>query len=194
MAIFGRQSAATTPAVPATASERLTAERHGAINTLANLDARRGAEFRQLHANAEAAVACVLDAERRLLAARDHVSVTDAARLSASISNERTRGQFEAWLTETSSPAIALFVREMSDEIDRTNRLVSGYSAADRDVVTGRRVKTTHTNVASIEARTAACRAAIAAAQELRLTEPDHAAVPAALAALRAALPAVSAT
>ena len=191
MAIFGRHSAASPPAVPATAADRLTSERRGAINTLANLDARRGTEFRQLQANSEAAVAGVLDAERHLLTARGRVSAADAARLSASISHERIRGQFEGWLTETSSPAIALFVREMSDEIDRTNRLVSGYSAADRDVVTGRRVKTTHTNVASIEARTAACRAAIAAAQELRLTEPDHAIVQAKLAALRAALPAV---
>jgi hypothetical protein len=108
--------------------------------------------------------------------------------------HDAERQRLEAKLIETAHPAIDEFVRDMWRAIDEANKLLMVTQETARDVLTGHKVKISISNVPSIEARCAACRAAIEAAQAMAINEPDQSVVPRKLAALQAALPAILAS
>lgn len=153
-------------------------------------------------AAADEAMAAIKVAERALdpvalMMARTKFTQLTMQRLQTSLAFGISHDRLEAELRATADPAITAFISEMLDLTADARRLplatsVLGSSSVERNPNTGaaRKVSTSMPLAERINARLVAIRAAITAAEDLRL-EPDQTIVPIRLASLRAGLPAV---
>lgn len=130
-------------------------------------------------------------AEAKLAEARVAASSARMAKTQASFGFTAEHDAIERELRDTCSPEIGLFITEMRDEWDRTLKLTPEISVDTiTNQITGSRVRIeTGRGTASILARVAAIREAIATAEEMKL-EADQSSVSMLLQELRQNLPA----
>lgn len=171
-------------------AERRTAERQRIADELSRLNAGVGKEFDRVAKAADAARKAYEEAHQAAEQARLKHAAATAAKVGASMRYTQARGDLEAQLAQSASPAIAEFVVWCRDEMANARKAFRGNSWTERNPITGVAVAKAQNNGASINARVAGLFAAIERANELALI-PDQSGVPAALEKLRAELPEV---
>jgi len=169
------------------------AERRARVDRIKALDAKSEIEWPQGQRAIAAAALKVREAERRLREANDELAAANAAASNASHSHTTARqGEEAALIAGADIATIDAWKRELLAEFDAMQRpgaIVYGESV-DRHPVTRKEIRRGFSNVASVRARMAAVRAALEAADLLKL-EPDQRRLPAIIAEALASLPKV---
>lgn len=146
------------------------------------------------HAAIDAAKLARDAAQVELIQAQHALNSAVGKRILNSFAIERKEGELVRELAETASTAIGAFVERMWDQLDKALKALPELDVtASKNLVTGRReVITRSARVVQPKERSAAIRAAIAAAEAMKLDAAQDD-VPARLAAIEAALPLIGA-
>jgi hypothetical protein len=132
-------------------------------------------------------------AELALMAAKAELGALIASRAAECYALDMAGAAAEAELRETADPAIARFIVEMRDDLERVLRVQPALeTTAVRNVNTGQVAHLPTARRVKPAERATAIRQAIAQAEALKL-EPDQGGVAAKLAALRDSLPVIGA-
>jgi hypothetical protein len=166
-------------------------QRSTQIKELARLQRDWAKIFPGLEAALAAAIAAVKAADLAALEARRRLDIAAGAKAQGYHRFTSSVDRLENQLRQTAEPALKEFRSEMLDALDKARRAAAWSSAHDINEVTGAGRTITVNNLASVHARTDAIRAAMAAAEELALSELDQSLIPGRLQELRAALPAI---
>jgi hypothetical protein len=168
-----------------------TLARRGLIAQIRTLERDYEKRRPQLEAELAAAIAGVKQAEAALLAAQKRANAALGAKSTASYTYSAQRDRLEQQLRESAHPALASWVREMLDELDRTRKKFSYIETRETHPITrlARRIVTN--NAQSVAKRVAAIMAAIEEAERLKLELDDQTSIPEMLGALAAGLPLV---
>jgi hypothetical protein len=185
---------AGSPVVKAALAEQMAAQtlaRRGFIAQIKALERDYEKRRPQLDAALAAAVAVCKRAEAALLDAQQKAGAALGAQSTLSYQYSAQRDRLEQKLRETAHPALASWVRDMIDELDRTRRRFAYISTHETNPV-NRLVRTTVVNNgASVSARVAAVMRCIDEAARLALEVDDQTSIPRTLGELASALPPV---
>jgi hypothetical protein len=99
-----------------------TLARRGLIAQIKTLERDHEKRRPQLEAALAAAIAAVKQAEVALLAAQKQAAAADGAKSTLSYQYSAQRDRLEQQLRQTAHPALASWVRDMIDELDRTRK------------------------------------------------------------------------
>jgi hypothetical protein len=131
----------------------------------------------KLAARVEAAIAEVKQADVTALEARRAFDRAVSAKAEAAYRLTGGIDRLNAQLRETTSPSITAFLSEMHHEWDRALRGFSFAHEHETSPVTGFHRSISRHNTQSVQARVAAIRSAIQAAEDMALSEPDQSVV-----------------
>jgi hypothetical protein len=172
------------------AADKVAAERKKLAAELARLDHAETIDFPRRQERIAAAIAAAIAAQQRAIEAGFALNKERGDATSAAFAFQRQRDALAAKLAETSHPAITPFIAELHALQDGMSKLRAPTPVIVRNEIT-RTVETVGLSIHdAVLARLAAIRAAIEAAELLRLAA-DQTKVPVELDKLRAALPGV---
>ena len=172
-----RQTPAAKEALAGRDAE-LVNDRRGLVSELRKLERDAEREAPKLAAALEAATTSLLDAEKALASARARLTAVQGRRSAASAEYDGARQRIEVLLREgADNDAIDGFRCDMLDELELTRKLIAAIEVTLPNRVTGRSVRETRSNSASVNARCQSIMRAMEAADALRL-EPDQRLVP----------------
>jgi hypothetical protein len=168
-----------------------TLARRGLIAQIKTLERDYENRRPQLEAAIAAAMAACKQAEAALLAAQKYANDAIGAKSTASYTYSAQRDRLEHQLRETAHPALASWVRDMIDELDRTRKRFAYVSTHETNPVNRLVRHTVINNGASVSARVAAVMRCIDEAERFKLELADQTEIPKLLGELAAALPPV---
>jgi hypothetical protein len=168
-----------------------TLARRGLIAQIKTLERDYEKRRPQLEAALAAAMAACKQAEAALLAAQKQANAALGAKSTASYTYSAQRDRLELRLRESAHPALASWVRDMIDELDRTRKRFSFIETHETNPVNRLVRHLVVNNSASVTRRVAAIMHCIDEAERFKLELADQTEIPKLLGELAAALPPV---